>query len=80
MTTIEIILSFITAILGAGNLAQWSNLRAVRAKARYEAEDAHIEGLKKIIELQADEIKRLQERQKELEDRINQLEEETRQK
>jgi hypothetical protein len=74
MTTLELVLSVITALSGFGNLTQWVNLRALRDKARYEADNAHIDSLKKIIELQQQEIIRLQERQKELEARILTLE------
>lgn len=74
MTTLETILTILTPLLGLGNLAQWVNLQATKDKARYEADNAHIESLKRIIELQADEIKRLQERQKLLEERISMLE------
>ena len=74
MTTLETILTFATALSGLGNITHWVNLKALRDKARYDADSAHIDSLKKIIELQADEIKRLQERQKELEQRINNLE------
>lgn len=74
MSHLEILLGIITPLLGLGNIAQWVNIRALRDKAKYEAENAHIESLKRIIELQAAEIKRLQDRQKELEDRISNLE------
>jgi len=82
MSTLEIILSILTACSGFGNLAQWVNLRAMRDKATYEAQDTHIESLKKVIEQQADEIKRLQERiewsdkrQADLEEKLNRLQE-----
>lgn len=68
MTTLEIILSVLTGLSGLGNLTQWLNLKAVREKANYEADEAHIQNLKSVIDLQADEIRRLQERVKELED------------
>lgn len=74
MTTLETILTFITAVSGLGNLTQWVSIRALRDKARYEADNAHIESLKTIIEMQANEIKRLQDRQRILEDRIEKLE------
>lgn len=70
MTTLEMILSILTALSGIGNLTQWANLRAMRNKATYEAEDVHIQVLNKTIVMQADEIKRLQERQKVLEEQI----------
>lgn len=76
MTQLEIILSIFTALSGFGNIAQWVNLRAVRDKVGYEAENAHIENLKTVIELQAEEIKRLQERVQEQDERQRQLEEE----
>lgn len=69
MTKLEIILAVLTAMSGLGNLTQWVNLRAIRQKADFEADNAHIDNLKSVIDLQADEIKRLQERVKELEDK-----------
>ena len=45
----------------------------MRQKAEYEAEDTHIESLKKIINLQAEEIKRLSKRVEDLEAKINSL-------
>lgn len=69
MTTLESILAVLTALSGIGNLAQWTNLRALRQKSAYEAEGVHVEVLKQTIELQAEEIKRLQNRVAELEER-----------
>jgi len=74
MTTLEMILAILTALSGIGNLTQWVNLRALRQKSKYEAEDVHIEVLKKTIELQADEINRLQERVRILEERSKERE------
>lgn len=73
MTYLEITLSILTALSGIGNLTQWSNLRALRNKSHYEAEDVHIQVLNKTIIMQADEIKRLQERQQVLETQIAEL-------
>lgn len=70
MTTLEILLSILTALSGLGNLGQWVNLRAMKDKARYEADDAHIEALKKVIDLQAEEIRRLEDRVRRLESQI----------
>lgn len=73
MTYLEIILSILTALSGIGNLTQWANLRALRNKSHYEAEDVHIQVLNKTIVMQADEIKRLQDRQQYLEAQIAEL-------
>lgn len=74
MNTLEIILTALCGVSGIGNIAQWVSLKAIRQKAGYEAENVHIESLQKVIELQAAEIKRLQERQEQLEQRIAELE------
>lgn len=71
MTNLDIILAIIAALSGLGNLTQWVNLRAARQKATFEADNAHIENLKMVIEIQSDEIKRLQDRVKELEDKLS---------
>lgn len=70
MSTLEIILSVIASLSGLGNLGQWVNLRAMSRKAKYEADDAHIEALKKVIDLQAEEIRRLEDRVRRLESQI----------
>lgn len=70
MTTLEIILSIFTVLSGATNLGQWVNIKALRDKAKYEADDAHIEALKKVIDLQAEEIRRLEDRVRRLESQI----------
>ena len=73
MTTLETLLTIITALSGIGNLGQWVTIKSMRRKAEYEAEDTHIESLKKIINLQAEEIKRLSKRVEDLEAKINSL-------
>ena len=73
MTTLEMLLTIITALSGIGNLGQWVTIKSMRQKAEYEAEDTHIESLKKIINLQAEEIKRLSKRVEDLEAKINSL-------
>ena len=70
MTWIEIILSVVTSASVMGNIVQFVTLRETKAKAHYEADDAHIESLKKVIELQSEEIRRLQERVEKLENQI----------
>lgn len=76
MTNLEIILTFIATLSGIGNLSQWTNIRAMRAKSRYEAEDIHVQVLKQTIEMQSEEIRRLQERVRDLESRQLQREQE----
>lgn len=66
----------LTALSGFGNLAQWSNIKALRSKQRYEADDVHVEVLNKTISMQAAEIGRLQERVRQLEEREQQREKE----
>ena len=73
MTTLETLLTIITALSGIGNLGQWVTIKSMRPKAEYEGEDTHIESLKKIINLQAEEIKRLSKRGEDLEAKINSL-------
>lgn len=74
MSTLEIILSFLTVISGWGNLSQWMNIRAMREKANYEADGVHIEVLNKTIVMQSNEIERLQKRIADLEAREAQRE------
>lgn len=69
MTTLEFILAFVTAASGLGNIAQFVNLRAMKNKASYEADGVHVDVLNKTIIMQADEIKRLQDRVRELEEK-----------
>lgn len=76
MTNLETLLAILTALSGLGNLAQWSNIKALRAKSRYEAEGVHVEVLNSTIKMQADEIQRLQERVRQLEEREKQREQE----
>lgn len=67
MSNLETLLAILTALSGIGNLAQWSNIKALRAKSRYEAEGVHVEVLNRTITMQAEEIRRLQERVHQLE-------------
>lgn len=76
MTTLETLLAILTALSGLGNLAQWSNIKALRAKGRYEAEGVHVSVLNETIRMQSDEIRRLQERVRTLEEREQQREKE----
>ena len=70
---LETLLPIITALSAIGNIGQWVTIKSMRQKAKYEAEDTHIESLKKIINLQAEEISRLNKRIEVLEAKVNSL-------
>lgn len=74
MNTLEIILTALTTMSGALNIGQWFTIRSAKQKAQYDADNAYIKNLENVIHLQAEEIKRLQERQEYLEHRISELE------
>lgn len=86
MSTLEILLSILTALSGLGNLAQWLNIKALRDKAGHEAESVEIENLKATINTIRDdyndmrsayreEIDRLKTENAELRAKIAELEE-----
>lgn len=70
---LETLLPIVTALSAIGNIGQWVTIKSMRQKAKYEAEDTHIESLKKIINLQAEEISRLNKRIEVLEAKVNSL-------
>lgn len=74
MSTLEIILTVFTTLFGAGNIWQFVTVKSMREKAQYDADNAYIKNLENVINLQAEEIRRLQERQAYLEERIMELE------
>ena len=69
MTNLENFLAVLTVLSGIGNLAQWSNIKALRAKSRYEADGVQVEVLSSTIKMLADENQRLQDRVRQLEER-----------
>lgn len=75
MNWIEIILSVVGSASITGNIVQFVTMRETKAKAHYEADNAHIAALQRVIELQSEEIRRLQERVEKLEKQIEQKDE-----
>lgn len=62
MTTLEIILSVMTTLLGGANVAQLVQLRSIRRKGAEEANQANSESWRLIVDGNVKEIARLQER------------------
>ena len=72
----EIILAIVTALLSAGNIAQFAQLRQLRRKGSAEAYQTEIQALRTIIEGNVAEIKRLQTEYGELQQKYFDLAEE----
>lgn len=70
MNWVEIILSVLGSASIMGNIVQFYTLRETKQKARYSAENVHIESLQKVIEMQSNEIRRLEARVEKLEAQI----------
>ena len=79
MSTIEIILSIVTTVLGGTNLLQLINNRHLRDKMMAEADQAQNETWNQIIAGQTKEIARLQKNYGELQEKYYALAEEMQQ-
>ena len=79
MSTIEVILSITTALFGGGNLIQFFQLKNVRRQGSAEAYQQEITSLKLIIDLNREEIMRLNTNYSELQEKYFVLAEELQQ-
>jgi len=73
MTTVEIILSIITTLFGAGNIWQFTTLRSMKRKSSAEADQAQIETLNVIISSLSKNYDTLQDRYDKLQDKYDKL-------
>lgn len=76
MSTLEVILSILTLLLGGGNLAQLIQVRNLRRKGSAEAYQTEINSLRLIIQSNMEEISRLNHNYAELQEKYFALAEE----
>lgn len=67
MTSLEIILTIITALLSGTNILSIITIKSYKKLKKFESDNKEIDNLKMILELQKQEIDRLSERVQKLE-------------